>query len=77
MPIVKYCSKDDAHSNASSSAYIKIKTSDSSADQGGNCCYCVANLQLGSRIISGYKMLTLNDYFLPVYHTSTTATTAA
>jgi hypothetical protein len=62
---------------SSSRAYIKIKTSDENADQGGTCTYGDATLKLLSITISGYKMLIPNDYFLPVYQTSITATTAA
>jgi hypothetical protein len=68
MPTI--CYNSAYYSDLSFSAHIKIKTSDENADQGGDCCYGDASLQLGSITISGYKMLTLNDYFLPVYHQS-------
>jgi len=58
------------------SKYIKIKTSGTDADQGGECFVEDATLNLssgsGSTSIDCYKMLSTNDYFFSVYQSKTT-----
>jgi hypothetical protein len=78
MPLIAYYYVSTSLTQPTSSrAYIKIKTSDENADQGGVCYFSDASLQLGSINITGYKMLTTDDCFLPVYQPSTTTTTEA
>ena len=77
LPSKIYCSRSDIDTTATSfgaspnsTAFIKIKTSNSTADAGDSCFFNDTTLTLGSTTISGYKMLTTNDYFLTVYQTA-------